>query len=349
MRAVVWRRCAIGALAVCLALLFGGGSVAFATTGVASLVVTQPTQTAPICSPVTIQAEADDANGNGVAGQTITFSTFAGSANTASGTAVTDANGNASFTYTGTNPGQDTFLVADQAAGLTTNAYVTWTGSGTCGGGGGGCPPGTSGTSTVSSNFNGTAIPAGDTVWFSSVMKVSGLNPSQTTTIRFTGQSISVAGSSKSVPDAVVTFSPSATTATTSFDTATNTWETTVPVSGLAGNVFLSGFELPVPGGLPGGLNPVSWTGTFVSATSGLKVNWQWAAAVYKSFNGDYNALGVKPVDDNQASVYQNSDHAGTPENYKQFVTGGARGGGGSNFTGSLSPTGSISPCPPAS
>jgi hypothetical protein len=46
-------------------------------------------------------------------------------------------------------------------------------------------------------------------------------------------------------------------------------------------------------------------------------------------------------VDDNQASIYKNSDHAGTPENFKASVTGGATGGGGSNFTGSYSATGS--------
>jgi hypothetical protein len=32
------------------------------------------------------------------------------------------------------------------------------------------------------------------------------------------------------------------------------------------------------------------------------------------------------------------------PENYKKFVVGGARGGGGSNFTGSYSGTASM-PC----
>jgi len=61
----------------------------------------------------------------------------------------------------------------------------------------------------------------------------------------------------------------------------------------------------------------------------------------YTSFDTDYNALGVKPVDDNKASQYQNSDHAGTPENFKMFVIGGATGGGGSNYTGSYSATGS--------
>ncbi len=52
----------------------------------------------------------------------------------------------------------------------------------------------------------------------------------------------------------------------------------------------------------------------------------------------DYNAIGVKPTHTN-ACLYNDSQDAGTPENRKQFVTGGAHGGGGSNFTGSRSGT----------
>jgi hypothetical protein len=76
-----------------------------------------------------------------------------------------------------------------------------------------------------------------------------------------------------------------------------------------------------------------------------VSVSWQWAAANYPAFNADPTLLGVKPVDDNKASQYKNSDHAGTPENYKQFVVGGGTGGGGSNYTGSLSSTGNVQ-CP---
>jgi hypothetical protein len=83
----------------------------------------------------------------------------------------------------------------------------------------------------------------------------------------------------------------------------------------------------------------------FTTDTPGVTVQWQWAAAVYPNFSTGYNTLGVKPVDDNKASQYQNSDHAGTPETFKSFVTGGARGGGGSNYTGSYSATGSTIPC----
>jgi hypothetical protein len=85
----------------------------------------------------------------------------------------------------------------------------------------------------------------------------------------------------------------------------------------------------------------VTWSGQISSDTHGLTVHWQWGAAVYTSFSADYTQLGVKPVDNPKASAYQNSDNAGTPENDTNFVTGGARGGGGSNFTGSWSADGS--------
>jgi hypothetical protein len=65
----------------------------------------------------------------------------------------------------------------------------------------------------------------------------------------------------------------------------------------------------------------------------------------------DYNALAIKPVDDTGSSAYHNSDHAGTPEGsladgsaIKSQVTGGATGGGGSNYTGGYSGTRAASP-----
>ena len=109
--------------------------------------------------------------------------------------------------------------------------------------------------------------------------------------------------------------------------------------------MFLSGVALQVPGGLPGGVSPVTWCGNFSADQTGLKANWQWAAAVYQCFSTDLTQVGVKPVDANNLSIYQNSDHAGTPENFKNCVTGGARGGGGSNWTGSYSATGGVILC----
>lgn len=142
----------------------------------------------------------------------------------------------------------------------------------------------------------------------------------------------------------MVTFDPTATTATTTF--TGGMWVTRVPSSGLAGNTFLSALGYMVPANIAGGLKNVTWSGTIIPSTTGVSLQWQWAAAVYTTFSSNYSSLGVKPVDDNKASQYKNSDHAGTPENFTSKVTGGATGGGGSNYTGSYSGTGSVGPCP---
>jgi hypothetical protein len=200
--------------------------------------------------------------------------------------------------------------------------------------------------SSIESNFNGTSIAGGDTIWFSSVFAP----PSGTVTTPFTiflkNSTVHITGQgfdqTLNAPNAAITFDPSASQAVTSFNAATNTWNTTLPTSHLSGNALLDGFGFQVPaGGLPGGINSVTWTADF-SATKPLSLNWQWGAAVYTRFSADNLALGLKPVDDGSVSIYKISDHAGTPENFKSFVTGGARGGGGSNFTGSYSATGSV-------
>jgi hypothetical protein len=203
---------------------------------------------------------------------------------------------------------------------------------------------------SISANFNGTPIPGGDYIWFNSVLKVQGLDPQQPTTIGFASMPISFSAGGTSlmipVPAASITFVPNLALATTDF--VAGAWSTNVPSSGLAGKVFLDAVALLVPaGGLPGGIKDVTWSGMFFSCTPGLTIQWQWAASVYANAGflaGGYEGLGVKPVDDNQASSYKNSDHAGTPENFRSFVIGGARGGGGSNFTGSYSGTSSCVP-----
>lgn len=205
-------------------------------------------------------------------------------------------------------------------------------------------------TSTITANFNGTAIAQGDYIWFTGALKVSGLGSGPTTlfvshaSITFTANGTTY---TIHVPSSAITFSSSTTLATTEFVQLHplflgKGWQTALQLSGLAGNDMMTAVQFKVPSaGLPGGIKNVAFSATFSSYTPGLTVNWQWAAAVYTSFDANYNGLGVKPVDDNKASIYQNSDHAGTPENFKTFVTGGATGGGGSNYTGSLSATGS--------
>jgi len=211
----------------------------------------------------------------------------------------------------------------------------------------------------ISSNFNGTPIAGGNHIWFNSVFSLPGFDPSHLTsplTINFTGVTITFSANSTNytinAPDVSITYDPSNPPPTTAFTPGSpGLWTTVLPITHLSGNNFLDAVEFQVPaGGLPGGIHPVTWSGTFTSLMTGLNVHWQWGAAVYDTtFSTNYNALGVKPVDDNKASTYKNSDHAGTPENFKTHVRGGATGGGGSNYTGSYSGTGSCdTSIPPA-
>src|ERR1044071_4786023 len=207
--------------------------------------------------------------------------------------------------------------------------------------------------SSISSNFNATAIPAGDTIWFSAVMKLNGTVPRTPvsiavhhSTVQFTAGGINY---SLNVPDSVVTFSPTTTAASTTFDTANNAqpvWLENQLNPQPSGNTLLHAFAFSTPaGGLPGGIKNVTWTSRFSSDTANITLNWQWSAAVYTGcVNSAYNSDEVKPTDDNTASVYKNSDHAGTPEACKSFVTQDAAGGGTSNNTGSLSETASVTP-----
>lgn len=202
------------------------------------------------------------------------------------------------------------------------------------------------------SNFNGTPIKGGNVIWFNANFTASGI-PSTGATISFNNSTISFTADQAytlTVPSAQIVFDPNATCASTTFDTANNSWTTTVPLAG-SDEIFLTGLEFPVPfsGRVEG---PVTWQGTFTSATAGITVGWKWGAAVYTVFSGDYNSIAPKPTHQ-RSCLYNNSDHAGTPEGvdttsgqpFKSFVTGGARGGGGSNWTGSWSGTVGVSVC----
>src|SRR5262245_55876431 len=98
-----------------------------------------------------------------------------------------------------------------------------------------------SATSIITSNFNGTAIKPGSSLWFNSVAKVSRVGSSGAT-LRVVNAEIDFTANDTAyhlaVPDAAITFSPTATSATTSF--VNNTWVTNVPLNP-GGNVFLAG------------------------------------------------------------------------------------------------------------
>jgi len=197
--------------------------------------------------------------------------------------------------------------------------------------------------STISSDFNGTPITAGSTVWFNLVVKPS-VRPC-TIALRNSVITFGVNGVpySIAVPDSMITFSTSSSAAaSTTYDPVKKMWNTVVP-AGYSDNIFLAGALLSVTKDLPGGIKPVVWSGGFQSDRTDAKLQWKWGAAVYTQFSTDYSKVGAKPIEGSKLNPYDNSDHAGTPENYKTYVTGGARGGGGSNYTGGYSGTDGIS------
>ena len=210
--------------------------------------------------------------------------------------------------------------------------------------GGAPCSVSTSNTS----NFNGTSINPGTFIWFSSNLSVKGVG-SQLVNVFFKNQTIQFTADKPytlTVPDAVVTFDPSVSCASTIFDSSTQTWRTTVPMSG-SDEIFISGLTFPVPSGFSKVNGNVKWNGSMNSDKSSIGVQWKWGAAVYSNFSTNYNVVAPKAAHSNTCGL-NNSDHAGTPEgslngmSLQKFVIGGARGGGGSNFTGSWSGTVSV-------
>jgi hypothetical protein len=204
------------------------------------------------------------------------------------------------------------------------------------------------GMGSIAVNFNHTAIPAGDTLWFSSVFKASGVGAAGAT-FDFTNSTISYTAKGTNytinAPNADVTLSPTAKQATTAYDAASNTWDTVLPLN-YQGKGFLDGVAVPLPQGLPGGIKNVTWQGQFNSNTPGLTVDWQWSAAAYKKFSSDYNALDVLATPEAHARGRDRLEHAGTPEAFDRYVRSGGTGHGGRNFTGSLSPVQAVTPAP---
>ena len=195
-------------------------------------------------------------------------------------------------------------------------------------------------TKPIEGDFKNDIIHAGSTIWFNSNIKPSGLDSTPTTVhfydgkIRFTADNIPY---EIALPEARVLFSPTAILASTSYDAQTETWLTTVPSDDYDHEAFLSGFAFPVEVSLPGDIKDVTATGRFTTDTPGVKVDWRWSAAVYTQFSQDYNALGVKPINDEKYNPYVNKDKAGTPENFKPYLVAGARGDGGDKYTGDWS------------
>jgi hypothetical protein len=140
------------------------------------------------------------------------------------------------------------------------------------------------------------------------------------------------------VPDCQVNFSSSCTTATNWCDT--NGWHTTLPCAG-DDEIFTQGCPIPWNSDFAN-CKSVCWTTVFSCSQSNLTCNWQWGAACYNSSTPSCSSIAPKACHNTtcqNGQYYWSSDHAGCPENYKPYCTGGGTGGGGANCTGSWSGT----------
>ncbi|HLY02686.1 MAG TPA: hypothetical protein VKR56_09350 [Candidatus Cybelea sp.] len=203
---------------------------------------------------------------------------------------------------------------------------------------------------TNSQNFNGTAIAKGSYIWFSSVEQLGGGQSAakvemRDSRIRFTDgtRSYEVKGPNMRLDIGKADVKLHWQRFDKIFRGREGRFLMKAP-SKTAGNDLLNGIAYKVPRDLAGGIKNVTWSARFYSKNSGVQFHWQWGAAVYTKFNRNYNRVDVKPLDDNHYPPY-NSDHAGTPEAYKNYVTGGATGGGGANYTGGLGPSINVTPC----
>lgn len=193
-------------------------------------------------------------------------------------------------------------------------------------------------TSSSTQNFNGTAINGGNTIWFNANLQLTGSLPKEAFNIYAVDGSVSFTSGSQvytvAIPNATISFDPSSTKPTTTFDSKTGQWLTQTTTNTTA--TFIAGAQLTPLTTLPGGIKNVTMTLNFTSSIAGVSLSWKWGAAVYTEFGSNSN-VGVWPT--NSSGL-----QPGTPTNEEAFLTGGATGGGGSNYTGSFSGSKSVTP-----
>jgi len=192
----------------------------------------------------------------------------------------------------------------------------------------------------INSNFNGTPMSQYNYLWVNLHVKLNSYPAADSVPMKialingsmdFTADNVLYHAT---MPNAQIDFSDTATAASSSWNGMY--WHITCPRSQISNSeLFLGGFAMQIPvGGFPGGIKPLKMNCTFKkNRTENVSMQWQWSAAVYTQFSMDYNDLGVQLIHTNL--------HAGAPTNYEPYVIGGAMGGGGSNYTGSWSATGS--------
>lgn len=195
------------------------------------------------------------------------------------------------------------------------------------------------GVTISDTSWGSFTAPAGSVVWFNAhTSKPNGIPLNAPSTLSFTGGTLVVRGVSYPLPDGLMIFDPLApATPSTTFNAGLNRWETTFNPNNLDEEMFFAGAAIPVNANLTqSGKAMASYS--VASNAQPLSFNWQWSAAVYTYWPGDWNTA--------QIAADHSGLHAGAPQNpaVQQALINGPRGGGsGNNYTGSSSSTGGAS------
>jgi hypothetical protein len=200
---------------------------------------------------------------------------------------------------------------------------------------------------SISRNFNRHPIAKNDYLWFTAVVSPERTLTTNTSfTVNFIDASIRFrAGRSNydlTVPNGSIIFSTNVTdNATTTFNGTQ--WVTAAPRHP-RGNVLLTALAYRPTEDLPGDIENVTFSGTFLSTALGLELNWKWSASVYSTFTNE-SALLVKPTDRGTLQ-YANRDQAGTPEEFKRYLITGATEDSRDDYPGLPNPVLRVNPCP---
>ncbi len=302
-----------------------------AASAVRTIVVNaRPSLTSPLTTTATSDAAFTYTPVSSIAGSTFTWSRAA-----VSGISNSAASGTGSVNETLVNTTGSaktvTYVYTVTSNGCTNTANVVVTVD----------PPATvcGSTSSLVSSFNSSTIPAGRYIWFNSVFDPSTLPSSGVVNFYVTNSVITFTANSQqytiNVPNAHIRFASNISNSTTQF--LNNTWETMAPLSA-TGNIFLTGHAYQVPVSLPGSISNVTWTATIRSDRAGVSSVWKWSAATYSSFAANAS-IQVKSRDGLLTTSYLNLDNAGAPQNFKAQLVSGARGTGGTNYTGTYTST----------
>ena len=161
--------------------------------------------------------------------------------------------------------------------------------------------------STLSSTLDlSSATPGSSVLWVVMALQpessggAAQLLNAQSVSIFITSQTVTIAGTSYSMPATTITYSTSTSSASATF--ANGEWDIQVPSPTTTSDemltIFASGAAIPLPASVSVAdkSTPISYTGTFGASVLAMQMQWLFAATPYSSLPSDWNQLGVEPT-----------------------------------------------------